>query len=113
MLAVFIASSSGGSTLPTETRIRVKIVLWALVLALAWTAALIIIARSVGLHSTPGMWTGAIGLPGVVIANWMQAKLFRGFHRSLGYTLMFLINWGFYCSVLQGIISLKRRIWVE
>ena len=113
MLPVFIASSSGGSTLPTEARTRVKIVLWALVLALAWTAALIIIARSVGLHSTPGMWTGAVGLPGVVIANWMQAQLFRSFHRSIGYTLMFLINWGFYCSVLQGIISLKRRIWVE
>jgi hypothetical protein len=91
----------------------VRIVLWALALALAWTAALIIIARSVGLHSTPGMWTGAIGLPGVVISNWMQARLFHTFHRTLGYSLMFLINWGFYCSVLQGIISLKRRIWVE
>ena len=90
-----------------------KIVLWALALALVWTAALIFIARTTGLHSTPGMWTGAIGLPGVVIANWTQAQLFHGFNRSLGYTLMFLINWGFYCSVLQGIISFKRRIWVK
>jgi hypothetical protein len=89
----------------------VKIIAGALVLALAWTAALIVIARSVGLHSTPGMWTGAIGLPGVVIANWTQAQLFHKFNRSLGYSLMFLINWGFYCSVLQGVISLKRRIW--
>jgi len=89
----------------------VKIVLWALALALAWAAALLFIARTVDLHSTPGMWTGAIGLPGVVISNWTQAQLFHGFHRSLGYTLMFLINWGFYCSVLQGIISLKRKIW--
>jgi hypothetical protein len=89
----------------------VKIVVWALALALAWTAALIIIARPAGLHSTPGMWTGAVGLPGVVIANWMQAHLFHRFYRSLGYGLMFLINWGFYCSVLQRIISLKRRIW--
>jgi len=91
----------------------VKIVLWALVLALTWTFALIIIARTVGLHSTPGMWTGAVGLPGVVIANWTQAQLFHRFHRSLGFSLMFLINWGFYSSVLQGIISLKRRIWNE
>jgi hypothetical protein len=91
----------------------VKIVLWALALALAWIAALVIIARTVGLHSTPGMWTGAVGLPGVVIANWTQSQLFHRFNRPLGFSLMFLINWGFYCSVLQGIISLKRRIWIE
>jgi hypothetical protein len=89
----------------------VKIVLWALAVAAAWTAVLIVIARTVGLHSTPGMWTGAIGLPGVVIANWTQARLFHKFNRTLGYSLMFLINWGFYSSVLQGIVSLKRRIW--
>jgi hypothetical protein len=100
-------------TLFTELRGGVKIVLWALALAFAWTTALIIIARTVGLHSPPGMWTGAVGLPGVVIANWIQAQLFHRFHRPLGYSLMFLINWGFYCSVLQGIVSLKRRIWVE
>jgi hypothetical protein len=88
-----------------------KIELWALALALAWTAALIIIARTAGLHSTPGMWTGAVGLPGVVIANWTQAQFFHRFHRTLGYTLMLLINWGFYYSVLQGIASLKRRFW--
>jgi len=88
----------------------VKIVLWALALALTWTAALVLIARSVGLHSTPGMWAGAIGLPGVVIANWTQAQILHRFNRSLGYTLMFLINWGFYCSVIQGIVSMKRRI---
>ena len=97
----------------TKSRSRVKIVHWALFLALAWTAALVIIARTAGLHSTPGMWTGAIGLPGVVIANWMQAHLFHRFHRPLGYSLMFLINWAFYCTVLEGIISLKRRIWSD
>ena len=90
-----------------------KIVLWALALAVAWTAALILIAHTVGLHTAPGMCTGAVGLPGIVIANWIQAQLFHRFHRPLGYSLMFLINWGFYCSVLQGIVSLKRRIWVE
>jgi hypothetical protein len=91
----------------------VKLILWALALALAWTTALILIARTVGLHSTPGMWTGAIGLPGVVISNWAQSQLVHKFNRNLGYGLMFLINWGFYCSVLQGILSLKQRIWTE
>jgi hypothetical protein len=88
----------------------VKILLWAGALAAAWTTALIFIARTVGLHSTPGMWTGAIGLPGVVIANWMQAQIFHRFIRPLGYSLMFLINWGFYCSVLQGILSLRNKV---
>ena len=86
-----------------------KIVLWALILALLWTAALVAIASTVGLHSTPGMWTGAIGLPGVVISNWIQSQLFHQFHRALGYFLMFLINWGFYCTVLEGILSVRRR----
>jgi len=89
----------------------VKIVLWAFALALIWTTALMIIARTVGLHSTPGMWTGAFGLPGVVISNWTQAQLLHTFNRPLGYGLMFLFNWGFYCSVLQGIVTLKHRIW--
>jgi hypothetical protein len=92
------------------SRSRVKIIFWALGLALAWTAALILIAATIGLHSTLGMWTGAIGLPGVVIANWTEAQFFRTYNRPLGYTLMFLINWGFYSTVIQGIISLKRRI---
>jgi hypothetical protein len=95
----------------TDSRVYVKIVFWALGLAAAWTASLIVIARTIGLHSTPGMWTGAIGLPGVVIANWMQARLLHSFHRPLGYSLMFLINWVFYCTVLQGMVSVKRRVW--
>lgn len=88
-----------------------KIVLSALVLALVWIATLIAIARTVGLHTTPGMWTGAIGLPGVVIANWIQRQILHPFYRPLGYALMFLINWGFYCSVLQGLASLKQAVW--
>jgi hypothetical protein len=91
----------------------VKIILWALVLAAAWTVALVIIARSIGLHSAPGMWTGAFGLPGVVIANWTQARLIGRFNPYLGYSLMFLINWVFYCTVLQGIVSLKRGLLKE
>jgi hypothetical protein len=89
----------------------VKIVVWALILAAIWTITLYIIARSIGLHSTPGMWTGTMGFPGVVIANWMQAHLLHRFYRPVGYALMFLINWLFYCSVLVGIVSVKRRVW--
>lgn len=85
-----------------------KIALWALALAATWTAVLILIARTIGLHTTPGMWTGTLGLPGVVLGNWTQRHIFHSFHRPLGYTLMFLINWVFYCSVLVGLASFKR-----
>ena len=87
-----------------------KITLWALALATLWTIVLIVIARTIGLHTTPGMWTGAIGLPGVVIANWIQRQIVHAFYRPLGYALMFLINWGFYCTVLQGIASLRSSV---
>ncbi len=86
-----------------------KIIFWALALAAAWTAALIFIARTVGLHSTAGMWTGAIGLPGVVLSNWMQSQIFHTYSRPFGYAMMFLINWIFFCTVVQGIISVRRR----
>jgi hypothetical protein len=83
------ARLKAGATKTIESqnyRSRVKIILWALFLALAWIAALILIARTVGLHSTPGMWAGAIGLPGVVISNWTESQLFHEYHRPLGYT---------------------------
>jgi len=91
----------------------VKIALWALLLAALWTAVLITVASTIGLRTTPGMWTGAIGLPGVVIANWIQRRVLHLFFRPLGYALMFAINWLFYCSVLQGLASLKRAVTVR
>jgi hypothetical protein len=88
-----------------------KIVLGALLLAVAWTVALIIIVRSPGVHSTPGIWTGVFGLPGVVVASWVRPFLGRNPQDRLGYAVMFLVNWVFYCSVIQGVISMKRSIW--
>jgi hypothetical protein len=86
----------------------VKIILSALALAIAWTGALAFIARTYGLHSAPGIWAGVFGLPGAVIANWMQASLLHEFNQTLGYSLMFLVNWIFYCTVILGLISVKR-----
>ena len=87
-----------------------KIVLSALILAVAWTAALAFIARSYGLHSTPGIWAGVFGLPGVVIANWVQSSILHEFNTTLGYSIMFLVNWIFYCSVIQGLVSVMRSL---
>jgi hypothetical protein len=89
----------------------VRIVVWALLLAIAWTVVLTIIARSPGLHSAPGIWTGVFGLPGVVVASWVRPFLGRNPNDRLGYTVMFLVNWIFYCSVIQGIVSVKRVLW--
>jgi len=86
-----------------------RIALWGLILAFGWTLALAIVAHSPGLHSTPGMWLGVFGLPGVVIANWVQSMLHK-FNQSIGYSLMFLVNWAFYCTVIVGIMSMKTKL---
>jgi hypothetical protein len=88
-----------------------RIVLWAFLLAVTWTIALAIIARSPGVHSTPGIWTGVFGLPGVVAASWVRPFLGRNTNDRLGYAVMFLVNWIFYCSVIQGVLSVKRSVW--
>jgi len=87
-----------------------KIILTAFVLAIAWTISLFMIAQDYGLHSTPGIWAGVFGLPGVVIANWIQSNLLHEFNTKLGYAIMFLVNWVFYCSVIQGLVSVVKSI---
>jgi hypothetical protein len=89
----------------------VRIVVSAFILAVTWTLALALIARSVGLHSTPGTWAGVFGLPGVVIANWTQTFLLHSFNVYAGYAIMFAVNWAFYCSVILGVASVKRTLW--
>jgi hypothetical protein len=86
-----------------------RIALWALVLAVAWTAALAAVAHSPGLHSTPGIWLGVFGLPGIVIANWVQSLLHK-FNLYFDYFLMFVVNWIFYCSVIQGFVSMTSKL---
>jgi hypothetical protein len=88
-----------------------RIIWWGVLLAVIWTIALAIIARSPGLHSPQGMWIGAFGLPGVVVASWVRPFLGRNTNDRLGYAVMFLVNCIFYCSVIQGVISMKRTIW--
>jgi len=54
---------------------------------------------------------GVFGLPGVVIANWVQSLFFPRFNLYIDYSLMFVVNWIFYCSVIQGIVSVRSRFW--
>ncbi len=87
-----------------------RVALSAFLLAVAWTIAVTIIARSPGFHSTPGMWTGVFGFPGVVVASWVRPYLGRNPHDRLGYAVMFLVNWGFYCTVIFGVLTVKRSV---
>ena len=84
-----------------------RVALWAFLLAVTWTIAVTIVARSPGFHSTPGMWTGVFGFPGVVVASWVRPYLGSNIHDRLGYAVMFVVNWAFYCTVIQGVISFK------
>lgn len=88
-----------------------RIILWGVLLAVTWTIALAIIARSPGLHSPQGMWLGVFGLPGVAVASWVRPFLGRNTNDRLGYVVMFLVNWIFYCTVIQGVVSVKRSHW--
>jgi hypothetical protein len=69
-----------------------RVALWAFLLAVTWTVAVTIVARSPGFHSTPGMWTGVFGLPGVLVASWVRPYLGRNPHDRMGYAVMFLVN---------------------
>ncbi len=70
-----------------------------------------IVGYSHALRSSPGIWLGVFGLPGVVIANWAQSAVFHRVNNYLGYALMFFVNWIFFNSVMQGFVSVKRRFW--
>ena len=87
-----------------------RIVLWAFLLAVVWTVAVVIIAQSIGFHSAPGMWAGVFGFPGVVVASWVRPYLGRNDHNHMGYAVMFLVNWIFYCSVIKGLLSMKSLL---
>jgi len=88
-----------------------RIALWAFLLAVVWTVAVAVIAQSIGFHSAPGMWAGVFGFPGVVFASWVRPYLGRNTHNQLGYAVMFLVNWIFYCSVIKGLLSMKSFLW--
>ena len=94
-----------------ETMCDVKILIAALIFAAIWTMSLAAIAQTYGLHSGPGIWAGTLGLPGVVAANLLQTDVLHSYDRATAYAIMFAVNWVFYCSVLQGIVSLKRAVW--
>jgi hypothetical protein len=87
-----------------------KIAISTLVTTAAWTAELVAIAYSPGIHSTPGIWLMLIGLPGVAVATLMASLSDYAQNDALGYLIMFLGNWFFLWGVVQGFVSLKRKL---
>ena len=85
-----------------------KVVFWALLLAIVWTVTLGVVAHSHALHSPAGMWTGVFGLPGVVVASWVRPFLGADLTIAPNTPLCFVVNWIFYCTVVQGVLSVKR-----
>ena len=72
-------------------------------LAIALPIALALVARSPGIHSTPGMWLMIAGLPGTMIGAWTGDGL-------LFYFTSALANWTFYSCIAAGVISLKASL---
>ena len=83
----------------------------ALLLAVFWSEATAYIARTIGYRTPAGMWAGVFGFPGVVIANWLALLIGPAFSAGAKRIVMFLVNWIFYFSVIQGALSLKRLLW--
>src|SRR5579862_2944847 len=82
----------------------------AMLLAVAWSESTAYIARSVGYRSTAGMWSGVFGFPGIVIAGWLAALLGPTLTPAAQRVVMFLVNWIFYFTVIQGALQIKRRL---
>ncbi|MDP9264453.1 MAG: hypothetical protein M3O85_09060 [Acidobacteriota bacterium] len=55
-----------------------------------------------GPHSTPGIWSMLVGLPGTMASIWISPN-------RDNYYLMAMVNWLVYFALIQGIVVLKRR----
>jgi hypothetical protein len=82
----------------------------ALVAAIGWSEATAYIARTIGYRTPAGMWAGAFGFPGVILANWLAQLVGPAFSAGAKRVVMFLVNWIFYFSVIEGALSLKRLL---
>lgn len=77
----------------------------ALLLAGVWVAALTIIDHTIGIHSTPGIWTMFLGFPGGIVAAWIPATD----SNIVPYIIGFVVNFNFYLALILGAVTLRRR----
>jgi hypothetical protein len=80
--------------------------LWTLMPASVWAAAMKFVGDTYGYHSTLGIWTAIIGLPGVVVSAWIYHWTGSD---SAGVFVAFLGNWIFWFGVLKAAVTLRGR----
>jgi hypothetical protein len=90
----------------TRSNTRV-LMLFALVPAGMWAAAMTIVGGIKGYHSTAGIWVGMFGLPGLVPAAWIYQWTDS---EAVSYLAAFLCNWLFWYFLIEVVLALKRRL---
>jgi hypothetical protein len=90
-----------------------RIMLSALIIAAALTTTLATMEHSAwwpGWDSTPGIWGAVLNLPGFVIAAGMHYFPDDRRNDYLMHFIMFLVNWLFYWGVVQGFVTVRRKV---
>jgi membrane protein DedA with SNARE-associated domain len=94
---------------PARTR---KFILVAFAAATIWGSVLVLIGRSPGYHSTPGIWCALAGLPGVVVSTWLSN--WSDSENSVLTTAYWIaavcVNWIFYFGLLFVVSAVARKI---
>lgn len=80
---------------------------WALLPTSIWACAMMIIAHADRMESTPGLWMGFAGLPGIVIGS---GVFFFTRSNNAAYVGIFLGNWLFYFGLFKAAVVLKNRL---
>jgi len=75
------------------------------------TISSVVVDVHYGWHSTPGIWTGLLGLPGTLLGAWIES--YQTDPTSLGIAAlaaMAATNWMFWFSVARIITAIRRKL---
>lgn len=76
-----------------------------------WTISAVVIDSHHNWHSTPGIWTVLLGMPGVVVGMWIQ--IYQSDQSRLGIVVLSAIaatNWLFWFSVAKIIAAIRHKL---
>jgi hypothetical protein len=83
------------------------LILCALIPASLWVCAMKTIGDTKGFHSTPGIWTGLIGLPGDMLGVWVGQLTNSD---TVFYIGSFVGIWLFWLGFITAILAIKHRL---
>ncbi len=76
-----------------------------------WVVSASIIGARFGFHSTAGIWTAFIGMPGVAVASWIRGWTEPSTLASVvAYAALVATNWLFWLGVATCIVAIRRRL---